>query len=282
MSCLIEKIDCRKFLPQFAGQAQLIFADPPFNIGWDYDVYDDRRETDDYLQWCQEWLLAVDDALHKHGTFWLAIGDEFVSELDCLVKSVGLRKRGHVVWTYTFGMSGRRNFARSHVHLLYYTKTKTKFTFNDGPDIRVPSARQVIYNDKRAVSSGKIPDDTWILYPAELQKSLPDGSLDTWLESRICGTFKERQPGARNQMPLKVLDRIIRSTSNPGDLVIDPFGGTFTTAAAAIAAGRNFAGCDISANCVASGKNRIKELTCQMKKTSVAKPQSKKSKTKSK
>ena len=72
--------DCIKgmnSLPE--GSVDLVFADPPFNIGYKYDTYDDKREVDDYLDWSKQWMAAVHRVLKPDGTFWLAIGDEYAA-----------------------------------------------------------------------------------------------------------------------------------------------------------------------------------------------------------
>lgn len=242
----------------------LIFADPPFNYGFDYDKHDDSQDPRAYRNWCAEWLAEIHMTLSKHGTFWLAICDEHVSELDVMAKGF-FHKRSHIIWYYTFGVACSKNFSRSHTHLLYYTKTKTKFTWTDA--VRVPSARQLVYNDKRANPKGKLPDNTWILNPLDLERAFVHGNtdqLDTWLASRVCGTFKEREKGAVNQMPLGVMERIILATSNPGDLVLDPFGGTFTTGEAAILTGRHFIGFDISKEYCQRGRGRLRRAATKI------------------
>lgn len=239
----------------------LIFADPPFNIGYEYDKHDDNQDVKAYHEWCAEWLAEVYQLLHKHGTFWLAICDEHVSELDVMAKGLGFHRRSWVVWYYTFGVACQKTFSRSHTHLLYYTKTKSRFTWTG--DTRVPSARQLVYNDKRANPKGKLPDNTWVLAPEDTQKAFvhEDGKwLDTWLASRICGTFHERVDGAANQMPQEIMERIVKACSKPGDLVLDPFGGTFSTGEAALRLDRDFHGFDISKNYCRKGKDRLKAV----------------------
>ncbi len=259
--------DCMKLLGTDVIDVQLAFADPPFNIDWKgYDKYSDKQSPQYYISWCSEWMQLIHRRLADHGTFWLAIGDEFVSELDVLAKKIGFHKKSHVVWYYTFGVACPKNFARSHTHLIRYTKHKTRFTFNaDDKNLRVPSARQLVYNDKRANPKGKLPDNTWVLSPFDLHLAFTSQE-DTWLESRICGTFKERQQrGAYQeqktcpQMPEPIMDRIITACSNRGDLVIDPFLGTGTTGAAAVRLDRNFWGCDISKNYVTRSRARIRK-----------------------
>ena len=246
--------DCLAWLPAVeSGTVDLAVADPPYNIGYEYDSYDDRRSPRDYLQWCRQWLEEIHRTVAETGSFWLYIGDEYVSELDVQAKEIGFYKRSHVVHYYTFGVACSKNFARSHTHLLYYTKSKTEFTFNaEDPAIRVPSARQLVYNDKRANPKGKLPDNTWVLSPVDLKKAF-ESAEDTWLVSRVCGTFQERvergtygEKRAIPQMPEKIAERIIRACSNPGDRVMDPFLGTGTTGAVAVRLGRRFLGCEIS------------------------------------
>lgn len=260
--------DCIKGLRALPeASADLVFADPPYNIGYQYNTYKDEKKDGDYLAWCLRWLEEVYRVTAKHGTFWLAIGDEWVSELDCAAKSLGFHKRSHVLWYYTFGVCCTKNFARSHTHLLYYTKAKTKFTFRyNDPKVRVPSARQLVYHDRRANKEGKLPDNTWILSPFELKKCFSNKE-DTWLESRIAGTFHERAERGTTgvnkgcpQMPLLVMDRIILSCSDRGDLVVDPFGGTFATGSSALRTGRRFIGFDIDTDYCAKGYRRLENI----------------------
>ncbi|HXK88149.1 MAG TPA: site-specific DNA-methyltransferase, partial [Phycisphaerae bacterium] len=225
----IHQMDCVKGLAHLPpGSVDLAFADPPFNIGYQYDVYDDRQDEEKYLDWCRQWMRGVVDALKPTGTFWLAIGDEYAAELKLIAqKELGLICRNWVIWYYTFGVHCKQKFSRSHAHLFYFVKDRKQFTFNDEA-VRVPSARQLVYADTRADPKGRLPDDTWILRPQDL----PDGFRsdgDTWYFPRVCGTFKERVGGHGCQMPERLLGRIIRACSNEGDLVLDPFGGTGTT-----------------------------------------------------
>lgn len=261
--------DCVKLMSTnlFAGGTDLAFADPPFNIDWPgYTNYRDNLADEAYLAWCREWIDQIHRYMSDYGTFWLAIGDEFASELDIIAKRAGFHRQSWVIWYYTFGVACPRNFARSHTHLFRYTKHKTKFTFNqDDKKLRVPSARQLVYKDSRANPKGKLPDNTWVLSPLDLENAFSPAE-DTWLVSRVCGTFKEREQRGEYQkkktvpqMPLEILNRIVIACSNPGDLVIDPFLGTGTTAEAALRLGRNFWGCDISSKDVAACRRRAKK-----------------------
>src|SRR5687767_6226016 len=240
------------------GWVDLVFADPPFNIGYLYHGYDDEKDVDEYVNWSENWMRAVHRALKPSGSFYLAIGDEFAADL-CHVarRKIGFNLRNWIIWHYTFGQQTKQMFAKSHTHILYFTKEKKGFTFNPD-DVRVASARQTTYGDKRANSKGKLPDDTWFLRP---QEAAPHGyfepGFDTWNESRVCGTFKEREGWHGCQMPIGVLNRIIKASSNPGDVVLDPFNGSGTTVVAAALLGRKYVGIDQSAEYVEYARKRL-------------------------
>ncbi len=251
--------DCMKLLAQVApGSVDLAFADPPFNIGYDYDVYDDRQSSEEYLQWSQAWMAAVVQALSPRGTFWLAIGDEYAAELKVSAqRQLGLHCRSWVIWYYTFGVNCKRKFSRSHAHLFQFIKHPENFTFNaEDPAVRVPSARQLVYGDSRANPRGRLPDDTWILRPQDLEQGFAPGE-DTWYFPRVAGTFKEREGFHGCQMPEQLLARIVRVSSNPNDLVLDPFTGSGTTLAVAKKLGRRWLGCELSTDYVTKVRARL-------------------------
>ena len=238
--------DCIAGLQEIsAGSIDLIFAYPPFNIGYRYDVYEDKRAADDYLQWTRQWGAGVVRALQPDGTFWLAIGDDFAAELKLIFqRELGLYCRSWVVWYYTFGVHCKYKFARSHTHLFHFVKNPKKFTFNI-PDLRVPSARQLVYADSRGNPDGRLPDDTWILRPQDIPECFQD-QQDVWYFPRVCGTFKERAGWHGCQMPEQLLGRIIKASSNAGETVLDPFGGSGTTLVTAKKLGRRFIGFELS------------------------------------
>jgi site-specific DNA-methyltransferase (adenine-specific) len=227
------------------GAADLAFADPPFNIGYDYDVYDDQRDHSEYLTWSRQWTAEIVRVLKPSGTFWLAIGDEYAAELKVMLQQEHkLSCRSWVVWYYTFGVNCKQKFSRSHAHLFHMVKDPRQYTFNLEA-IRVPSARQLVYGDRRANPTGRLPDDTWILRPQDLPEGFqPD--QDTWYFPRVCGTFKERAGWHGCQMPEQLLGRIIRACSNEGELVVDPFAGSGTTLAVAKKLGRRYLGFELS------------------------------------
>jgi len=239
------------------GSVDLVFADPPFNIGYEYDVYDDEQSCEDYLRWSRSWIERVYSCLKPSGSFWLAIGDEYAAELKIAAQNAGFSCRSWVIWYYTFGVNCVRGFSRSHTHLFHFVKDPVEFTFNaDNPAIRVLSARQLVYADGRANPKGRLPDNTWILRPQDAPDSFRPNH-DTWYFARVAGTFNERQGFHGCQMPEQLLGRIIRASSNPRDLVLDPFAGSGTTLAVAKKLGRQWLGTELSEEYVKCIKERL-------------------------
>jgi len=151
--------------------------------------------------------------------------------------------RNWVIWYYTFGQNCKRKFNRSHTHLFYFVKDAKRFTFNAGdPRVRVPSDRQLKYNDKRANPNGRLPHDVWT-FP------------------RVCGTFKEREGWHPCQMPVDLLERIVLACSRPGEVVLDPFAGSGTTLVAAAKNDRRWVGVELSKDYARRAARRVAEET---------------------
>lgn len=209
------------------NQVNLVFADPPFNIGYVYDKYQDDRPDAEYVAWSRRWMKACRRVLKPDGSFYIAIGDEFAADIRLIGRELGLHLRNWIIWEYTFGQNTRNKFCRAHTHIFYFTMHPRLFTFNDKL-LRFPSARHTEYQDLRASPAGRLPNDVRDEFP------------------RVCGTFKERAGFHGCQMPEALLMRIIMASSNPGDIVLDPFVGSGTTVVAAKRLGRKYVGIDIS------------------------------------
>lgn len=196
------------------------------------------------------------NALTPDGSLVVFVPDEWVSEVDILArKELRLYKKRHIIWAFTFGQKATRNFTRSHCHILWFARKKADYVFNLSQCV-VPSARQLVYKDKRAVAGGKPPDATWMLLKDQLEPYM-GGDKDVWLQSRVCGTFKERKRHSPNQIPVPIMDRLVRTLTLPGDLVVDPFCGSGSSGVAAVAAGCDWIGYDVSETCVAESNRRV-------------------------
>jgi DNA modification methylase len=232
--------DCLQILPLMEDSSiDLVFADPPFNIGYKYEGYNDNVKKEKYLTWTRQWITACKKALKPDGSFYIAIGDDYAANIRIIGDELGLHLRNWLIWHYSFGQQTKQKFARSHTHILYFVKDKDNFIFNSNA-VRIMSDRQKIYKDKRANPLGKMPDDVWNEYP------------------RICGTFKERL-NFPCQMPESLLARIIRASSNDGQWILDPFSGSGTTSVVALKLKRTYTGIEISKKYVDESLRRINE-----------------------
>lgn len=262
----------------------LIFADPPYNIGYQYDQYEDKRDDDEYVDWTTQWIDGCARLLKPSGSMYILIGDEYAAEtrmhLKKLERDGKLVFRNWIIWHYTFGQNCKLKFNRSHAHLFYCVGSAAhgKWTLKDPPfafnrqAIAVPSARQTTYNDARANPKGKLPDDTWYLRPQAAQDMgdfFTNGESDTWYQSRLCGTFKERAGWHPCQLPEALLERIVKVSSNEGDVVFDPFTGSGTTLAVAARLKRDWLGCELSEDYAAKALERI-EHTARTGETMLA------------
>jgi len=234
--------DALQLLSQWPeASVDLVFADPPYNIGYVYDRYHDDQPDEEYVAWCRAWMAACQRVLTPTGSFYIAIGDDFAAQVRLLGQELELHLRNWIIWRYTFGQHMKNKFCRAHTHVFYFTKHPREFTFNDRA-LRFPSARHTEYQDLRANPLGRLPDDVWDEFP------------------RVCGTFKERDGFHGCQMPEAMLMRIILASSNPGDVVLDPFVGSGTTAVAAKRLGRRYVGIDISAEYVRRTRQRLRNV----------------------
>jgi DNA modification methylase len=220
------------------GSVDLVVADPPFNINYDYGGhYEDKLSKEDYLAWTVKWLTNANDVLNPYGSIVVAIGDDYAADLKIILDSL-FHYRNWIIWHYRFGVHCNTKFGRGHTHLLYYTKSKTDFTFN-ADDVRVPSLRQTKYNDRRANPKGRVPSDVWTF-------------------KRIAGTHKERT-GHPCQMPEAILERIVKALTDENGVVLDPFAGSGTTAKVAMSLGRRFITCDTVFDYVVGVRRRLRD-----------------------
>ncbi|MEO1008261.1 MAG: site-specific DNA-methyltransferase [Planctomycetota bacterium] len=262
--CRVYVGDCREVLPVIPeaaqGRVDLVFADPPFNWDRGYDEWDDAlpdeqycrvadsfREPSDELAFTQRWIDLCIAALTPTGSIWINIPDDWAAEIVVHLKQRGLTMVNWCVWHYRFGQNTTGRFISSKVHVLYFCRDPKRRTWRP-ETILEPSDRASTYfdprtNDKRdGMPAGRrVPTDVW--YGKHL--------------GRIQGNNKERRGKHDNQLPERYLARVIRCSSHPGDLVLDPFTGSGTTAVVANALGRRFIGCEYSSAMAASAIERV-------------------------
>jgi DNA modification methylase len=264
--------DCRSSLAALPerGKVGLIFADPPFNWKRDYDrwkdgalapdpqktikapkkydTWDDAMPAEEYLAFTREWLGLCAQVLRPGGSFWVNIPDDWAAEIVVELKRLGLHMENWCIWHYRFGQNTKRRFINSKVHALHFIKPGALPVWNL-MEVLEPSDRATTYFDPRTQSK---------------KDGMPPGMrvpLDVWYGQywgRIQGNNFERRPGHDNQLPEIYLERVIRATSNAGDLVLDPFLGSGTTGVMARALGREFIGLEFSKANAKSAAERIK------------------------
>jgi DNA modification methylase len=224
-----------------AGSVPLIVADPPYNQGIEYEGsgYSDNLSTFEYDKWTIQWLYQANRIIAPNGSIYVFINDENAGSVQHSMRFVGVKMRNWIIWYYGFGEAQQKKFGRCKTHILYSVKDPDNFTFNAN-QIRVPSDRQTKYGDGRAKDNGKVPDDVWKI-------------------SRVCGTFKERLPFPC-QLPEAVVSRIIMASSNPGDLVFDPFSGSGTVCSVAKQLNRKYMGVELSPVYAKMSRERLEKV----------------------
>jgi len=241
VSAAVHVGDCREILAELEpcrkSEVDLIFADPPFNWARAYDEWDDRMSTGDYLDFTYEWLDLCVKALKPTGALWVNIPDDWAAEIVVYLKNEKrMQMINWCIWHYRFGQNTNSRFISSKVHVLYFGKDGWERTWNPEA-VFEPSDRATTYNDPRTQSK---------------KDGSPPGMrmpMDVWYGQywgRIQGNNLERRHYHDNQLPEVYLERVIRVSSNKGDLVIDPFLGSGTTGVVAHALGRRFIGCEYS------------------------------------
>lgn len=265
-----DSVELLKLVPSRSIDA--VVTDPPYNLGQPYDSFDDRVKLNDFTAWVARWAASVKRVLKLDGTFWLFMGDNVASQVDVLLQSMGFRRLSHVVWHYTFGQHNEGNLTPSFTPIFRYGLRRKGQVFN--PDaVRVPSARQLVYNDKRANPKGRVPDNVWVLRPQEAPAPLFDPSGTVWFQSRLCGTFKEKRSGSTpNQLPEPLVERILLLTTRPGAVVLDPFVGSGTVAAVAKRLGRRYLGFDLSSRYVETARKRLSAVEAPVAKNTRKSP----------
>lgn len=244
--------DCVQLIPRVVekyGRPQFIFSDPPFNVGQDYSGYVDVMEEAAFDLWTREWIKVCWEALAPGGVLALH-GPDRLAELYLMAAHFfDMNRIAWVNWHFRFGQCGHTNWINAREHCLIFAKGE-KWTWNPEA-VLVDSDRATVYGDERTKANKKWPGKR---VPFSVWGLPSDGP--NW--GRIQGNNEERQPEAPNQIPEKVMGRLLLAYTNSGDLVLDPFGGSGTTATVAAGLGRNVVTIDVSAVNVELIRKRVK------------------------
>ena len=217
-----------------SSHADLIVADPPYNLGKEYGNGSDSLLRDDYLKFTKEWLSQATRILKPTGSLYVFMGFRFISHLFLLLdEDFRLRFNSWVCWYYTQGMGRTRGFSPRHDDILFFTKSD-QFTFNLD-NIRVPQKYYRSRNNMRGANPGDIWEFSHVHY---------------------CQGNRTEHP---TQKPEGLLERIILASSNENDLVVDPFAGSGTTLRVCQQLDRKSIGIELSREYVSLIKRRLKE-----------------------
>ena len=238
-------LDLMKLLPD--GVVSLAVTSPPYNIGKNYET---PLPLDDYLDWCERWMQELYRVTSPTGAFWLNLGYvEVPGHAKALPLPYLLWNRipfyavQEVVWNYGAGVAAKRSFSPRNEKFLWCVKDADNYTFNlddiRDPNVKYPNQRK---NGKlKCNPNGKNPTDVW-QFPK--------------VTSGANRASKERTEHPA-QFPVAVIDRIVRACSNEGELVLDPFMGSGSTAEACLQTGRSVLGFEIKEDYIAIASRRL-------------------------
>jgi site-specific DNA-methyltransferase (adenine-specific) len=236
-----------KTLP--SNSVDLIFADPEYNVGKDYGVSKDDRE--DYYNWCFLWITEAFRVLKPTGSFYLKTIQDHLKNMLIFMDNYGIMQN-IIIWKNT-SMPSKKRYTRSYEPILFYTKTE-KFKYHHDADGE-PTKAAMPYGKKVASFTMK---DIW-----DDIKFVSGGCMASKEAILIPGTKKKYHPC---QMPLRLANRIIRASSDEGDICYDMFSGSGTFTVKAKELNRKYIATEINQdyidNIINKRLERIENLNC--------------------
>ena len=222
----------------------LVFADPPYNIGKNFNGNLDKWEKEeDYVNWCYKWLDLCIKKLKPIGSFYVMTSTQFMPFFD-----IFLRKKLHIlsrlVWSYdSSGVQAKNHYGSMYEPILFCVKDKKNYIFNKKDilvEAKTGAKRKLVdyrKNPPQIYNSEKVPGNVWGFSRVRYR-------MDEY----------ENHP---TQKPIALLERIIRASSKEGDVVLDPFAGSFTTSFVAKELGRNSIGIELQEDYIKIGLRRL-------------------------
>lgn len=222
----------------------LIFVDPPYNIGKNFNGRRDKWDTDDaYLKWCYTWIDLCLKKLKSTGSIYIMTSTQFIPYFDIYLRNkVEILSR--IIWSYdSSGVQAKRFFGSMYEPILFCVKDKNNYTFNSDDilvEAKTGAQRKLIdyrKNPPQLYNTKKVPGNVWEF--ARVRYRMPE---------------YENHP---TQKPIALLKRIIKASSNVGDTILDPFSGTFTTSYVAKLLSRKSIGIEINDEFIKIGIRRV-------------------------
>lgn len=228
------------------GCADLIIADPPYNLGPDFRVGKQWSRDEDWLPWCAEWLAECSRVLASDGNILVYGIHHYLCYLQVAMYELGLSYRRQIIWHYENGWAGYTKTLAAHYEpILWFSKTD-KFKFHE---IREPYKSTERLKHK-ITKNGRV----WTPHP--------EGRLagDVWRFPVLAGRrFRDEKVEHPTQKPLSLTNRIVTHFSDENGLVVVPFAGSGTECVSARAHGRHFASVDINPDYVAIASERLRQ-----------------------
>lgn len=216
------------------NHVDLIVADPPYNLGKEYGNGSDSRTREEYLRFTREWLTQSVRVLKPSGAIYVFMGFRFIAHLYILLEDeLGMTFNNWICWNYTQGMGKTRGFSPRHDDVLFFSKGDGQ-TFNLDA-VRVPQKYYRSRNNMRGANPG-----------------------DVWEFSHVhyCQGSRTEHP---TQKPEALIERMVLASSNPGELVVDPFAGSGTTPRVCQQLHRRSIGLELSPEYISLIRRRLEE-----------------------
>lgn len=241
---VVHRGDAVEILKKYPDNSvDLVFADPPYNLDKAYNSYNDEKEDQRYIDWCNSWLKEYIRILKPTGSLYLLNLPKWAIHHAAFLNKY-LYFQNWIAWNAISEPRGK--IMPAHYALLFYTKHPTDFTFNyrDVSPIDAPSfclRQSCIKKRKEQGVDPKVP------------------LTDIWRDIHRIKHKRERDQHPC-QLPEKLMERIIRLSSNEGDVVLDALSGVGTTAIVAYRLGRRYVAIDIDKHYVDITRRKIAQL----------------------
>ena len=228
-----DAIEEMKKLPD--GTIRLIVTDPPYNLNKNYGNNQDKLEFDAYIDFSRQWLTEAKRVLTDDGTIYVFMGMRYISYIfNILEQELNMTFNSWITWFYTQGIGKTKGFSPRHDDILMFTKSSKNFVFHLD-NIRVPQKFYRSVNNMRGANPGNVWEFSHMHY---------------------CNKNRKKHP---TQKPEGLYERMILASSDPGDVVLDPFVGSGTALRVCQQTDRSGIGFDMNPEYVAMTKERLAE-----------------------
>ena len=243
----VYNLDCLDFLSKIDNESiDLIVVDPPYNLHkFDYGNKSDFQEREKYEEWCRKWFKELARVLKNTGSLYCWISKEKLGFYQVELNKL-LKYRNTIIWNFRLGANyiKQKNYGDRFEACLFFTKGDD-YTFHKDK-YGIPLNLLEFISNKKNLTGLKFYKNN----PKKAQKTFErfkeQGKLMVNIWDDI-GHIRIAQKVTKhlNEKPVKLIDRIIKMSSNENDLVLDCFGGSGTTYISCLKNKRNFIGCEL-------------------------------------